>query len=101
MEPDALRAVRDAIVAHPERWKKVVGRRGFELAEAESLKRAPRGYDPDHPFVDDLRRKGFLHSVSFSEKQACEPGLVSQLAKVGKRAGPLMAFLAQAVQVRW
>ena len=51
--------------------------------------------------VDDLRRKGFIHTANFSEEQACAPGFASQLTKVGKRAGPLMAFLAEAVGVRW
>ncbi|MCZ6805377.1 MAG: TIGR02453 family protein [Deltaproteobacteria bacterium] len=100
-ETKALGAVRDAIVSHPERWKKIVGRRGFELSEGESLKRAPRGYDADHPFVDDLRRKGFMHSVSFTEKQACGKVFASELERVGRRAGPLMEFLAEAVGVRW
>ena len=99
-EPDSLRAVRDAIVEHPGRWKKIVGRRGFELSEGESLKRAPRGYDPDHPFIEDLRRKGFMHSVSFTEKAACAPGFASELERVGRRAVPLMVFLAAAVKVR-
>ena len=101
VEPDALRAVRDAIVENTPRWKQVVGRRGFELAEGDSLKRAPKGFDPDHACVDDLRRKGFIHTVSFSEEQACAPGFATALGRAGKRAEPLMAFLAEAVGVRW
>lgn len=101
VEPDALRAVRDAIVARTPDWKRVMSRRGFELADGDSLKRAPRGFDPDHPFANDLRRKGFIHTVSFTEKQACAPGFATALGRAGKRAEPLMAFLADAVGVRW
>jgi len=33
-------------------------RKRYEVAARESLKRAPRGFDPDHPRVDLLRMKG-------------------------------------------
>ena len=50
----ALTRIRTAIVDEPERWAKV--RRKLEL-EGDSLTRPPRGYDPKHLFIEDIKRK--------------------------------------------
>ena len=56
----ALNRVRDAIVADPAAWKRITSARKFAplfVNMGESLKRPPQGYDPDHPHVEDLKRK--------------------------------------------
>ena len=60
--PDSktLGKVRDAIVAKPKQWQKIVNDKQFTAdyrLEGESLARPPKGYDPDHPLIDDLKRK--------------------------------------------
>ncbi len=50
-----------AIAAEPERWAKV--RRKLEL-EGDILKRPPRGFDPNHRFIEDIKRKDFVASVA-------------------------------------
>ena len=95
---DALKQVRDAIVEHPDAWKAATrGRRGVELDEGSALKRPPRGYDPDHPFVDDLRRTSFTASTSFSQKEACAPDFPTRVAAAYQSTSPLMAFLTGAL----
>ena len=52
--PDApaLTKIRDAIVADPKRWRRVTSAKALGTGGAlggESLKRPPRGYDPEHP----------------------------------------------------
>jgi uncharacterized protein (TIGR02453 family) len=97
---DAVKQVRDAIVASPERWAKVV--RACPLGDDEdTLKRAPRGYDPEHPFVADLRRQSFTSGVRFTQSQACSGDFVERFAGACRRAAPLMEFLARAVGVAW
>jgi uncharacterized protein (TIGR02453 family) len=46
----ALTRIRTAIVSQPAQWKKATGK--LEL-EGESLTRAPKGFDPNHPLVED------------------------------------------------
>jgi uncharacterized protein (TIGR02453 family) len=100
---EAVRQVRDAIVAHPERWKRATRGRGRALDddEGERLKRAPRGYDPEHPLVEDLKRKSFTQSELFTPKQACAPDFAERVASAYRRATPLMQFLTSAVGLRW
>src|SRR2546427_237453 len=68
---DALRAIREAIVKDPRGWRRAT-RSGLSHGEA-TLKRSPRGFDPDHPLSDDLKRLSFTAGVEFSERQACAP----------------------------
>ncbi len=96
-EPEVLRQVRDAIVAQPARWKRV----GRGLDDGERLARPPRGFDPEHPLVEDLKRKQFIVSRSFGEKDASRPGFSARYAEACKGAVPLIRFLTEAVGHDW
>lgn len=99
--PDAptLNRVRSAIVANPAAWQRM-RRRGI-VVEGDVLARPPRGYDPDHPLIEDLKRKDFITSVSFSERQVCGPNFLLDFASACRRMSPLVEFLTEAVGLRW
>src|SRR4029077_19314026 len=67
-DPDALKQIRDAIAAKPAAWRKAA--KAVPLDDGEKLARRPRGYDPAHPQLEDLKRKSFTTTRSFSEAQA-------------------------------
>ena len=101
---ETLGKVRDAIVANPARWRRIVDDDGFRCRfrlESDSLKRAPKGYDPNHPQIEDLKRKDFVASTTFSEDQACAPDFVDTFADACRRAGPFTEFLTIAVGLPW
>lgn len=104
-QPDtaSLTKIRDAIVADPAGWKRAAyGKRFtevFTLSDGELLKRPPRGYDADHPFIDDLRRKDFTAGTRLTQKQVTSPGFVDEYAGICKAASPYMRFLCDAVGV--
>jgi uncharacterized protein (TIGR02453 family) len=99
---DALQKVRDVIANHPGRWKRVLAARGLELdVGSDRLKRSPRGYDPEHPFVEDLKRKSFTASTSFTQKEACATDFQARFAKACRQKTPLMEFLTNAVGLPW
>jgi len=89
-----LAAVRDAIVEHPARWSEVTA--GLELG-GESLKKAPRGIDPDHPQIDDLKRKDFVCFSNASQAAACTSGFLDLLTETCRTASPFVGFLTEAV----
>jgi uncharacterized protein (DUF2461 family) len=92
--------VRDAIVAHPGRWKRVVSR--VELDEGhDALVRPPRGYDAGHPFVQDLKRRSFTASERLAQKEVCGPGFVERFAGACRARTPLMEFLASSAGLPW
>jgi uncharacterized protein (TIGR02453 family) len=92
---DALRAIRAAIVKDPRGWK-TAGRVGLSDHET-TLKRPPRGFDPEHPLIDDLKRRSFTTGAAFTQQQACAPDFASRYVASCRRAAPLMRFLAKAM----
>jgi uncharacterized protein (TIGR02453 family) len=103
-QPDVFGKVRDAIVANPKRWKAVREQRAFRLDDGhpgDQLKRVPRGYDPEHPFSDDLRRRSIIASTTFSQAQACAATFPARFAKACQEKVVLMEFLTRAVGLSW
>jgi uncharacterized protein (TIGR02453 family) len=96
-EGATLGRIRDAIAGKPDEWVRAV--RGIRLSEAETLKRAPAGYDPDHPLIDDLKRKGFVAVVELDEKTVTSARFPDELARTFQASAPLMRFLCEAVGV--
>jgi uncharacterized protein (TIGR02453 family) len=94
-QADALRAVREAIVKDSRGWA-AARRVGLSHDEA-SLKRPPRGFDPEHPLVEDLKRLSFTTGAEFTQQQACAPDFAARYVTACRRATPLMRFLARAM----
>jgi len=94
-------AIRELIVKEPDEWKKVKAATGkTELKfSGDSLVRPPRGFDPDHPYIEDIRRKDFLVSLDLDEKAAVSPDFIKRIAGLCADAAPLMRFLCRAVDV--
>jgi len=108
-QPDTqtLNKIRDAIVENADRWRQIVSdeafRAGFELSgdSLNSLKRAPKGYDPDHPLIDDLKRKDFIAATSFTEAEACSPDFIDRFARTCRIGAPFVGFLTTAIGLPW
>ena len=100
-QPDApaLKQVRDHIVERPKEWKAVVSARTEILGD--SLKRPPAGYDAEHPFVADLKRKEFYLMTEFTDRQVLAPDFMDRYLKACRSAGPLVRFLAKAGGLPW
>jgi uncharacterized protein (TIGR02453 family) len=90
----ALEKIRGAILERPAAWKKATARLALG---GESLKRPPRGVDPEHPLVADLKRKDFIVSEEFSEREICKEGFHRRFVAACRRGAPLVKFLTEAV----
>jgi len=100
-DASALGRIRDAIVQSPAAWKAVKVNRAFveafgELGGDDVLLRAPRGYDPEHPLIDDIKRKSFFAMEQGDMKLASSAKLVDAVAETFDAASPLMKFLCKA-----
>ena len=90
-ESEALAKIRDAMVTHPERWKRAISQREFRATcrlSGDKLQRPPKGYDPQHPLIEDLKRKDFVTITDLSEKQACSAAFMDAFVVIveGRRA---------------
>lgn len=98
----ALKKIREGLVDDPEGWRSAVGGGDFlsqfELG-GESLKRPPRGFDPEHPLVEDLKRKDFIALAPVSQSFLTRPDLVDGFLSVCAAGGPFLRFLCGALDV--
>jgi uncharacterized protein (TIGR02453 family) len=104
--PDApsLQKIRDAIAAPRSSWRQAAADRDFAARckmGGESLQRPPKGYDPEHPSIEDLKRKDFVASTDFTEKDACAPDFLDRFTEACAASAPFMKFLTKAVGLQW
>ncbi len=96
--------IREAIVDKPDVWRAAIGNEAFQSTfqlGGESLKRPPRGFDAEHPLIEDLKRKDFIASVELSEEIACGDDFLEHYVALCKAASPFMQFLTEALQLAW
>jgi len=94
-----LAEIRDALDESPTAWRRAVSARGFAAQWAlsgESLKRVPRGFDPEHPLADDLKRKEFVAITGFREREACAADFPQRLERAWRATTPFLRFLTGA-----
>ena len=95
LEPADLKAVRDAMLDKKRGWGKVrsaLDEHGFHFIGGEPLKNVPKGYPPDYPFAEDLKRKNSAAGRSIDVTLDPEE-LVDQVEAAFYDGWPLMKFL--------
>lgn len=100
----ALLEIRKAVVEKATQWKRITRSKAFRdqfKLVGESLKRPPKGFDADHPLVDDLKRKDFITMTELSEADVCDNGFPSKFTALCRKANPFVKFLAEAVEMEW
>lgn len=103
-DTDTRALVRDAIVSNTRKWKRATTAESFKKkcrVGGESMKRLPSGYDPDHPFAEDLMRKDFTCWSEFSDEEVCADTFLNDVVGVCRAAAPFMEFLTRAVGLPW
>jgi uncharacterized protein (TIGR02453 family) len=97
-EAETLRQIRDRIAERPSEWTKA---RGKLDGAKDALTRAPRGFDPDDPMIEDIKRKSFTSSVPITLAQAVGPNLMQTFIRSCEGMAPMMRFLASSVGAGW
>ncbi len=95
-------AIREKIDGDPSGWKRATRTKRFSdvwSLTGDSLTRPPKGYDADHPLIEDLKRKDFIASRKLTQGQVTANGFVEEFAGMCKTATPFMRFLCEAVGV--
>ena len=103
-QPATLKRLRDFLIDNPRSWTRATGgrafRRVFTLA-GERLSRPPRGYDPAHKLIEDLKRKDFVAISSLTDAELLRADLVSLLIRRYRVMGPLLDWLSAALDLEF
>jgi uncharacterized protein (TIGR02453 family) len=100
-EPDALGQIRNAIASKSTAWRKAktdpTFKKTFDGVDGEALSRPPRGFDPEHPFIEDIKKKSFFAMTNATAKSAQSPAFIDEVEKTFRATRPMMKFLCDAV----
>lgn len=101
---DALKGIRDKISDKPTAWERARDdkdfARHFQLGGA-TLTRPPRGFDKEHPQIEDIKRKDFIAIKNMTIKDALSPKFQRNVETAFRAADPYMRFLCKAVNVQF
>lgn len=101
-----LTKLRGAIVEQDEEWERLTTDARFSSVykramQGDELKRPPRGFDPNHRFVEDLKRRHHVAVVPLTEAAACSPDFIGKLAESFAAGTVYMEFLTRALGLDW
>jgi uncharacterized protein (TIGR02453 family) len=103
-EADTLRRIRQFIVDNPGAWQAAVHspafRRRFTLG-GEQLQRPPRGFPPDHPLIEDLKRKSFVGTIALADEVVLGNGLRRSVASALTGLAPLVDYLCASLDLEF
>ncbi len=103
-QPATLNRMRGFLADNPAAWKKAT--RGAAFREhytlgGEALRRPPRGFDPAHELIDDIRRKDFVASRPFPDTLATSERLLPFVAESLRGLAPLVDYLCAALDLEF
>jgi uncharacterized protein (TIGR02453 family) len=69
----------------------------FQLGQEDKLKKAPKGYETDHPQIELLKLKSFTVTFPIKDEEFLKPGIVNKLKNAFESVYPFILFLRKAV----
>lgn len=102
-EPDALAAIRDHVAGHTEQWvgtMQTLPGTDWQIWGEKTI-RPPRGYDPQHPLIEELKRKDFILLAMLDRKQVCSPDFHQHVATQFACTESFMRMLCTALNVQY
>jgi uncharacterized protein (TIGR02453 family) len=98
----ALGQIRQAIIEWPNRWRRARDERKFQSRfslDGDSLKRPPRGFPADDPWIEDIKRTDFIGLEELEERDVLGKGFLDHVAASFAASRPFMRFLCDALKV--
>ncbi len=96
-------AIRAAIAGKPRAW---VSRHPSPALLAalrhgrwQPARPSPQGFAPDHPLLDDLRRRDFTASTRLTQARVTAPGFLEDYAATMRAGAPFLRFLCEALDL--
>jgi uncharacterized protein (TIGR02453 family) len=99
-DAEALAKVRGRIAESGSEWLAARDEPGFRSLwqiVGDALKRPPRGFDPAHPLIEDIRRTEFLGFRDMGLKELYRGDVVDRVAACYAASSPFMRFLCGAL----
>jgi uncharacterized protein (TIGR02453 family) len=97
-----LDKIRARVAEEPAEWKKATRGKAFksrfELA-GDSLSRPPKGFDVEHPLIEDLKRKDYIGVAQIEERDLTSAAFLKDFAGLCRAGAPLNRFICSALGI--
>jgi uncharacterized protein (TIGR02453 family) len=96
--------IRNRIADAPDAWTKATHNKAFRQSyslEGEALKRPPKGFDPEHPLIDELRRKDFIATGPVAHGEIISGSFMDSFIERCQTTSPLVAELCKALDIEF
>lgn len=103
-DSQALGNIRDRIIDCSKQWQTAINDKKFKKyfkLGGEMLVNGPRGYDKEHPLIEDLKRKDFIAISNIDDKTALRQDFKELVLEHFRVADSYMRFLCQALMLRY
>ncbi|HJT97627.1 MAG TPA: DUF2461 domain-containing protein [Rhodanobacteraceae bacterium] len=101
-EPPTLKKIRAFLADNPAAWKKAVRAKAFrERFEfwGESLSRPPRGFDPAHELIEDIKRRNFAAGAAIATGVVTSDELLPTVVDTFRRIAPMIDYLCASLEL--
>jgi uncharacterized protein (TIGR02453 family) len=104
MPPNAeLAKIRDTIVENPHAWNKIKTSPALKKlcggVSGDGLQRPPKGYDPEHQHIQDLKRKSFFVMRHEQPQVIFSEDFIDTVETTFKAAKPLIKYICYAQEI--
>lgn len=99
-----LTQIRQKIVDEDERFLSILDHPDFKDTwdlGGTSLKRAPKGFDPDHPLIEHLRLKSFIAVRNFTKKELHSSDFLESTLRHFVASRDFVEFLCEALELEF
>ncbi len=103
-DPPTLATIRRRIASDPEGWTSATSGKSFRSVcsfMGDSLQRPPKGYPPDHPCIEDLKRKHFCTTTPFTDRDVCSLDFLGRFGDTCSAAARFMEYLTVTLKLTW
>lgn len=103
-ESDTLKRLRAFLDENPAAWIKATQSKIFRSRYqfwGESLTRSPRGIDPAHPLIEDLKRKSLAAGTALTQDQVLGDQLHNIVIDHFKALSPMVDYLCAALDLEF
>ena len=100
-ESKVVKSIREEIDYSSDEFLEVINDKAyqtiFSLSKEDTLKKAPKGYEIDHPMIEYLRLKSFISIYPLKEEDFYKEDVENKLVNAFKVVQPFIQFLRKAV----
>ena len=96
--PNDLKRIRQEFDFDAKEFRGIISSKEFSSIwgnlEGSELKTAPRNFDKNHSDIDLIRKKQYIFTISFSNKEVCLPEFINKLENALKMVRPFVDYMS-------